>query len=260
MKISVQPSWSLNLPIQQQSVLFLAGRGPDGIPKYHPCKHVQRAYRGTVLTAAAFGRPLAYGEEGDSFMCLKTFGDLGAWNRVVDDFFLTIDELPHHFIMHLIHAAEIIGYKHPDVRFRFRWEGFYQRACVDMHVRPETDEEMDLRLCDWDQKRFDLAEMDGAELVAMERRRQIFGEGYDDKYDDAHLNGELPDAAVAYITGNTGFWSKDLASFKRDDDQIRNLTKAGAVICAEIDRLQRMAKRQKAEDETFSGILKGDKI
>lgn len=33
--ISVQPEWCLSLPIQQQSVLFLAARGPDGIKKRH---------------------------------------------------------------------------------------------------------------------------------------------------------------------------------------------------------------------------------
>jgi hypothetical protein len=144
--ISVQPDWCLNLPLQQQSVLLLAARGPDGIPKPHPCKDVQRAYRGTVLVAAARQRTLHWGEKADSFMSLD--GLAGDWDLIVKRFFESVDELPHHFVMHLLHGAEILGYHHPDRRFRERWLWFYFEGCNDMHVQPETQEQLDERLND----------------------------------------------------------------------------------------------------------------
>lgn len=144
--LSVQPEWCLSLPLQQQSVLLLAARGPDGIPKTHPCKDVQRAYRGTVLVAAARRRELHYGEKADSFMSLDGFAT--EWSTIVRRFFEVVDELPHHFTLHLLHGAEILGYKHPDQRFRGRWLEFYKTGCTDMHLWPETEMELDNRLND----------------------------------------------------------------------------------------------------------------
>jgi hypothetical protein len=146
---SVQPHWCVELPIQQQSVLFLAARGPDGVAKIHPCKAVQRAYRASVLLAARYGRLLNFGEEADSFMSLDEFANDEYWQQNVDMFFSTADSLPHHFFMHLLHGAEILGYKHPDIRFRERWHAFYLRSVEEFHLSPETEEQMDARLSDW---------------------------------------------------------------------------------------------------------------
>lgn len=156
---SVQPEWCLELPLQQQSVLLLGARGPDGIGKMHPCKDVQRAYRACVLVAAKRGRELEWGEKADSFMSLDLIADHAAWTEVVKRFFQTVDDLPHHFYMHLIHGAEILGYKHPDIRVRGRWLHFYRKCCRDLHLTPETQEDMDQRLNDWEDT--DLASADG---------------------------------------------------------------------------------------------------
>ena len=146
---SIQPTWCLQLPIQQQSVLLLALRGPDGINKTHPCKDVQRAYRGTVVIAARFGRMLHWGEEDDGFMCLALFGDARKWERVCDRFFPSVDSIPHHHYMHLLYGAEILGYKHPRTDFRERWHSFYVRGVDELHLNPETELQMDARLNDW---------------------------------------------------------------------------------------------------------------
>ena len=148
-KRSVQPDWCLNLTLQQQSVLMLAARGPDGIAKTHPCKAIQRAYRATVLIAARYGRALSWGERADSFMSLDEFGNDEQWGIAVKEFFHTVDDLPHHFLMHLLHGAEILGYKHPDERFRKRWLEFYLHGVKDLHLTPETEGQMDWRLSDW---------------------------------------------------------------------------------------------------------------
>ena len=146
--LSVQPAWCTALPLQQQSVLLLAARGPDGIAKHHPCKNVVRAYRGTVLMAAARRRTLEFGERADTFMSLDRFGDRALWGEDVKWFFAHVDELPHHYTMHLAHGAQILAYKHPELEFRNRWWQFYSTFCRDAHLNIETEAEMDLRLND----------------------------------------------------------------------------------------------------------------
>lgn len=146
--VSVQPEWAVRLPIQQQSVLFLAARGPDGMRKHHPAKDAIRAYRACVLNAASVARPLRVSEEGDSFMSahyLRT----GLWDPAVKAFFDHVDEIPHHYLLHLLHGAEILGYHHPSAFISMRWQQFYYRGADDMHLPHEPKAIMDARLNDF---------------------------------------------------------------------------------------------------------------
>lgn len=79
----------------------------------------------------------------------------------------------------------------------------------------------------------------GAELIAAERRRQIEIEGYTPEHDAEHRT-QLRKAAIAYLLPNRAdeWWPWDWSYWKPSGtDQIRNLVKAGALIAAEIDRL-----------------------
>lgn len=92
--------------------------------------------------------------------------------------------------------------------------------------------------------------MTGIERIAAERQRQVDVEGWTPEHDDEHTNGELAQAAIAYATVGAQRSQADVArayfprewhpdSWKPSDDPIRNLEKAGALIAAEIDRLER---------------------
>lgn len=97
------------------------------------------------------------------------------------------------------------------------------------------------------------AYLNGAGMISEERQRQIEQEGYTPGHDDEHKMGELALAAAAYATqaavdvqGLVGpaerrwsAWPWGSGTWKPSDDPIRNLSKAGALIAAEIDRLQR---------------------
>lgn len=96
--------------------------------------------------------------------------------------------------------------------------------------------------------------MSGAELIAAERQRQIDVESYAPDRDDRYTHGELVNAAAAYMHARNATsarrglgmaelcgWPWSVRSFRIDDDPVRNLVKAGALIAAEIDRLQRLA-------------------
>lgn len=73
-------------------------------------------------------------------------------NAVVKQYLDAIDDLPHHFHLHFIHAVEILGYKHGDMRIRAWWHTTYRRFAHDMHLSPETEEQMDYRLNDNEQQ------------------------------------------------------------------------------------------------------------
>lgn len=157
MSVCVFQDWLFKLTMQQQSVLVLACRGPDGIAKFHPTKEIVTRYRATVLKAAYIGRPMR-ADEGDdtTFMTLEHLSDDLIWGTYLDDYFGHVDTLPHHYHMHLMHGAEIAGYKHPDALFRKRWLDFYLRSCHDLHLFPEMESDLDERLSDWHQKHWDV--------------------------------------------------------------------------------------------------------
>lgn len=85
--------------------------------------------------------------------------------------------------------------------------------------------------------------------VLAERRRQVVQEGWTPEHDDAHDSGEMALAAAAYasesITGHggmPGFWPWACEWWKPGAGR-RMLVKAGALILAEIERLDRAAAR-----------------
>lgn len=90
----------------------------------------------------------------------------------------------------------------------------------------------------------------GADRISAERLRQISEEGWTPEHDDTHNGGELIDAALSYVRAAINVdhpamanppleWPWSVTWWKPSRDTIRNLEKAGALIAAEIDRLQR---------------------
>jgi hypothetical protein len=154
---SVIQDWVNSLPMMQQTVLLTAVRGPDGLPKYGCVKMLLRWYRRCVLLSAMDGKVLKnpHDTNGGSFTGPSFKADdlhESGWevnmNDIVSDYLRTLDAIPHHFQLHFMHAAEILGYKHSDFRIRAWWNGVYYRLVNDMHLHPETEEEMNSRLGD----------------------------------------------------------------------------------------------------------------
>lgn len=108
-----------------------------------------------------------------------------------------------------------------------------------------------------------------AKDVLNERRRQVASEGWTPEHDDEHDDGELAAAAACYAAefpvfreyemavgdgnveeGFTNAWPWAENWFKRTDRR-RDLVKAGALILAEIERLDRVAStsNDEARDE-----------
>jgi hypothetical protein len=150
----VTQDWVHALPLMQQTVLLTAVRGPDGLPKYHPTKWLLRWYRRCILLSAMDQRVLTDPVQqcGGSFTGPSVDASDGPWQRAmtarVDGYLQALDEVPHHFQLHLLHAIEIVGYKHPDPQIRHWWFGVYIRLVHDMHLFPEAEDQLDARLGD----------------------------------------------------------------------------------------------------------------
>lgn len=97
--------------------------------------------------------------------------------------------------------------------------------------------------------------MTGIELITEERKRQVEVEGWTPEHDAEHGDQQMADAAICYVARTINISSSDEYSsggnesppyawpwatkwWKPSNDPIRNLVKAGALIAAEIDRLQ----------------------
>jgi len=154
---SVVQEWTHALLMMQQTVLLTSIRGPDGIAKYSSVKMLLRWYRRCVLFSAMDGKvlPNPYDNNGGSFTGpsfpsgeLHNTGWESNMDEHVDDYLRSQDALPHHFQIHFMHAAEILGYKHPDERVRQWWNGVYLRLVHSLHLHPETESELDDRLGD----------------------------------------------------------------------------------------------------------------
>ncbi|HHK4581641.1 TPA: hypothetical protein ACQTYN_005788 [Pseudomonas aeruginosa] len=87
--------------------------------------------------------------------------------------------------------------------------------------------------------------------VQAERKRQVEVEGWTPEHDDKHNGGELADAAACYALWaggiNPGNWREFwpwAPEWLKHSEPRRMLVKAGALILAEIERLDRVAASQ----------------
>lgn len=104
-------------------------------------------------------------------------------------------------------------------------------------------------------------------LIVRERKRQVEEEGWSAAHDDRHRGGELAWAAIAYaapapvtrdgpgVSYDPWPWSEEWDKRPGTDanrgERIRALVKAGALIAAEIDRLDRADPDKGHYDDTL---------
>lgn len=122
---SVLQPWVEQLGLRHQGVLMACVRGCDNVPKEDPTKALTRCLRAVTL-ASIDPRP-------SSFIENVTWAEL---QRRMDAVLKNHDHYPIHYILHLAHGAEIIGYKHPDRVLRSCWRMLYFDLCGCFHMRP----------------------------------------------------------------------------------------------------------------------------
>ena len=100
---------------------------------------------------------------------------------------------------------------------------------------------------------------DAARDLLAERARQVQEEGWTPEHDDEHSCGEMAEAAACYAASARvptstkrrqcpGYWPW-AAKWWKPSDQRRDLIKAGALILAELERIDRAASKQGANHD-----------
>lgn len=135
-KKSVVQDWVMSASFKQQTVLLSALRGCDGKNKEDISKFITRQFRGVILHNA---------DQSSGFMHNK---ELSHFSQMFDKVLKDIDSYPVHFVLHLIHAFEVVGFYHDDPEIRECFKGLYEKSCQTFHMLPETKEMFDIRLSD----------------------------------------------------------------------------------------------------------------
>lgn len=159
---SVVQDWVSDLPLMQQTVLLSAVRGCDGMAKYHKAKPLVRWYRRCILLSAfdgatllspfspgggSFAGPIIGGMDEKSAPYNEPHREL-LLKTSTDDFIVSRDDMHMHYFTHMMHAFQIVGYKHPIKEIQSFWREVYCRMVYSLHLWPESQGEMDKRLGD----------------------------------------------------------------------------------------------------------------
>lgn len=128
---SILRTWVMRLPLRAQGTLLSAMRGCDAWTKASVGKDLVREIRGICLNPF------------DERECATLEGYIVLYPhpRADEDhkqFCRMWDDLPMHYVMHLMQAIEVIGYYHPDKAIAEVYEKRYDRMCHKMHLHPES--------------------------------------------------------------------------------------------------------------------------
>lgn len=137
-KSIVQP-WVTQLGLRHQGVLLTAIRGCDGMVKEDSTKPLAREFRGLILT------PFDIRELDHEKGFMVGFPSMAAEKNFYN-FQKSLDHYPVHYIFHLIHAIEIIGYYHPYDKVKETYISRYKQLVKRLHLQPESKKQLDKRL------------------------------------------------------------------------------------------------------------------
>jgi hypothetical protein len=136
---SVVKYWIAELSWKQQTVILSALRGCDGKSKEDISKPITRYFRNLVLENA---------DNSSTFMRTVDKCEIALMKTHFKTLLGDIDNYQMHFILHLFHAIEIVGYKCPDPEIKKFCHLRYLEFCETLHLKPEYEPENDARLAD----------------------------------------------------------------------------------------------------------------
>lgn len=140
--ISVLQDWVMLLPLREQGTLLTAVRGCDDEPKtwtrtgvaYSPGRRITAYVRWCFMNPAD-PREVDH-EEGAFFMSAPP-------ERFKPSEF---GHLPQHWYAHIMHALEVVGYRHPNDDVSRTANRMYRLMVRNLHCEPESRENMIARL------------------------------------------------------------------------------------------------------------------
>lgn len=137
-RTSIVQDWAAILGLRHQGVLVSAVRGCDSVTREDASKILVRTYRGVLLKSHCGDI-----QKAASFMIPF---DPKMWDAYKMEFLASIDHYPNHWLLHFMHACEIVGYKHSDGPIRVAFTQLYYKLVRKFHLMSETESVLDQRL------------------------------------------------------------------------------------------------------------------
>lgn len=134
---SVLQNWVMCLPRRHQGTLLTGIRGCDLTPK-NPMDSTERQLVGFLRFLVM--NPADEREVGIRGAFFQNMPPQTNWRAS------ELGHYPQHWYAHIMHCYEVCGYKHPDPVLASQALAIYHRLVHNLHLRPETEEEMDMRL------------------------------------------------------------------------------------------------------------------
>jgi hypothetical protein len=134
----VLQEWVAKLGLRHQGVLLTGIRGCDIAPKDDPSKDLSRCIRAAILNTHC--------DDPKKSVSFIEQCEPEEISRRIKVFAKNHDHYPHHFVMHIVHTIEIIGYYHPDPVTQTIFNNGYVLLCDRMHMHQETRGQLDARL------------------------------------------------------------------------------------------------------------------
>lgn len=133
---SILQTWVTDLPLREQGALVVGLRGCDLTPK-NPLDSTERQLVGylrhCVLVPAD---PREVGVVGGFFQPEPPIG----WKQS------ELGHYPMHYVSHLMHAYEVVAYRHPDPTVKLNGMDIYYKLVRGLHLNPESRHAMIERL------------------------------------------------------------------------------------------------------------------
>lgn len=136
--MSIVQEWAANLGLRHQGVLVSAVRGCDSVAREDRSKYLVRVFRGVLLKSHC-------GDAAKAGSFIAPF-DYDQWLDASHDFMRSIDHYPNHWLLHWMHACQIVGFYHPDMEVRHCFYMVYEKLCRKFHVNSESFNQLEARL------------------------------------------------------------------------------------------------------------------
>jgi hypothetical protein len=127
----------MELPLREQGTLLTVVRGCDLTPKLPLDSNARRLVSCLRYTFLNPADEREVDSEPGTFM-----------SRKLPPSFKTSEfgHLPWHWLSHVMHAVEVIGYRHPDHTIRTTYHALYNRMAHSFHLNPESFEQFAARM------------------------------------------------------------------------------------------------------------------
>jgi len=136
-KRSVLQDWVMELPLREQGTLLTCVRGCDLTPKW--------PLDSTARTLVAFLRngfmvPCDPREVDSEPGCFFSSAPPGFWKAS------ELGHYPLHWVTHILHASEVLGYRHPVLETRMMYLAIYKKIVRSLHLSVESMNHFERRL------------------------------------------------------------------------------------------------------------------